>query len=547
MKRLLITMGILFYLHAAWSAETEGLQFRLGNHTRPKDLSSNQIKIDGIYLRRAPDYKGEKDLAYEFDCNPAPCKGHLTAQLDISPARFTLLTIALWVKPLNTSDRANIVIQNSDARGRGIGIRWDDGGMCWAALDGSKSPLTGNKVTTQWHFVAAMYNQSLERVWLIVDDQVFKGKTSIKNVGEPQLWIGNFQGLISHLRIYDRMLTVEEISALSGKPLKASNDDFASIVRRDFKKENAEQRLRLLDSLKTRIILAHEFAVYDSLEGKAVIRYLKRGDTVVLLQRDAKGCLFSYSKTFQGRNTEKAFLEDTYPAGTSPFALYLTKGVQVFFTYTSWKSWVIMLAIGIVLFFIYRYFKPIDDWLLGLGRRDEMKATARKGEKSHIAKRSLSLKRYFPIRRFRKWPLLIGLFSAALLFTGALIDSDEMQWFFGGGFTLLPGAEYNGFTWFLWAGTLLILLMLSLLVIESFAAGGWLGGFPRLVFWLIINFFLLVLTFFAFILLIIIVVGIFLVFFGGSLLSAGFKSSSGTYRCSRCGNIFTGDHCPYCS
>ncbi|MGC8865774.1 MAG: hypothetical protein ACP5O2_08645 [Bacteroidales bacterium] len=157
------------------------------------------------------------------------------------------------------------------------------------------------------------------------------------------------------------------------------------------------------------------------------------------------------------------------------------------------------------------------------------------------------MKRYFPIRRFRKWPLLIGLFSAVLLFTGALIDSDELEWFFNGGFTLIPGAEYHGFTWFLWAGTLLIFLMLLLLIMESFAAGGLLGGFPRLVFWLIINFFLLVLTFFAFILVIIIVVGIFLVFFGGSLLSAGFKSSSGTYRCSRCGNTFTGDHCPYCS
>lgn len=547
MKRFFSTLGVLFYLITAWSAETEGWQFGLGSDAKPKDLSSNQIKIEGKYLRRAPDYKGDKDKAYEFDCVRAQCQGYLTAQIDISPARFTLLSITLWVKPLNTSERADLVTQKGDSRGRGIGIRWDDGGMCWSAFDGSKSPLTGSKVTTQWHFVTVMYNQSLERVWLIVDDQVFKGKTRIKNVGDPLLWIGNFKGLISDLRIYDRMLSVEEISALSGMPLKASNKDFASIIRRDFKKEKAEQKLRLLDSLRTRIILSREFAVYDSLEGKTVIKYLKRGDTVVLLQSDDKGCLFSFGKTLQGRNTVKAFLEETYPAGTSPFALYLTKGGQVFFSYTSWKSWVIMLLLCIVLFFVYKYFKPIDDWLLRLGHRDELKETARKGEESKIASRCLSLKKYFPIQRFRKWPLLIGFFSAALLFTGALIDSDELEWFFGGGFTLVPGAEYNGFTWFLWAGTLLIIIMLLILMVESFAAGGWLGGFPRLFFWLIINFFLLVLTLFAFVLVVLIVVGIILVIFGGTLLSAGLSSSSRTYRCSRCGNTFTGDHCPYCS
>lgn len=520
------------------------LVFWLTSGSPLTDASGNQVKIQGKFLRRVSGPAGIQGKAYEFDYSGRNAAHFLKTNLDISPIHFPELTITLWVKPNNTHTKAAILLQGDDKAGRGLGIEHEDNAPCWAAFMGKKDALKGARVTAQWHFVAVIYNQPATKAWLVVNDEVLKGRTALRPVSSQDnfLTIGKFEGQIADLRVYSRMLTVEELSELAGKPLKAGAEDFSYTIRRDYKKEREEKALSSLDSLPLRRVYVREFAVYDTAEGKNIVAYLHRGDTLKLVKKIADYGIFEFGDKQVGRNSLSSLIKKTYPAGDSFYSALLTLGLQNSIDVASWRFWLVILIFAIGLFAIYKYFERIDDFFVSRRQR-QMVEGARKGDAGEQPSPQITFFRnIFPVRRYRRWTFLIGFMAAATLFVGSLFDARELEWFLNGGFTFFPGEEYRGLTWLLWAMTLAVILLALLMIIESYVAAGFLYGTLRVFFILIINGILALVALFTAIAVVIVVVAVLAIIFFFSVLA----SSGRRYRCTRCGTVFTGDHCPSC-
>lgn len=548
MKRIyLIIIFLIVELGIIIAQTNKGLVFQLSGKGSITDISGNQVKIQGKILQRVPDHAGVEGKGIEFDYSTNKRTHFLKTNLDISSSHYPVMTITLWAKPSNTHASAVITSQGGDRKGRGLGILREHGFPCWVAFRGDKGPLIGSKVAAQWYFLALIYNQDAEKVWLIVNDEIFTGKTSLSSFTpnkDNTLTIGQFEGQISDLRVYDRMLTLGELNELSGLPIKASEDVLSFKIRRDFKKERRESALRKLDSFPLRKVFVREFAVYDTAEGKNIITYLHRGDTIRLISRSSDYGIFEFNGNMKGRNSLTSLIRKTFPAGESLFYAFLIHGLQNGVDLSSWHFWVVVLLLGIGLFFVFKYFQQIDEFFLNR-RSQKILETARKGARNEYHSPSSSFfKSIFPIRRYSRWTFLIGFIAASTLFIGSLFNASELEWFLNGGFTFTPGEDYHGFTWFLWAMTILVIFLTTLMIVESFVAAGFIWGTFRILFILLVNLIFTLVALFAAIAVIIIVAAILGLLFFSSVLRSSFNQR---YRCTRCGTIFTGDSCPNCS
>jgi hypothetical protein len=547
MKKYFVLLVSIIIGMSHISAQTNnGLVFWLSGNKSLKDASGQNVKIQGNPLHRATDPLGNEGKAYVFDYSAKNPTHFLKTDLDISPKQYPELTITLWIKPSNTNSRAEVIVQGETKEGRGLGIAYKDNTPCWAAHMGKNDDLKEGRVTAQWHFLAVIYHQAAEKAWLVVNDEVFSGRTAIRptSSSDNTLTIGKFEGQISDLRVYNRMLTLDELNELAGKPIKATAADFSFKIRRDFKKERKEKELRQLDSLPLRIVYVKELAVYDTTEGKNIVTYLHKGDTLRLLRRTSEYGIFEYANHQVGRNSLNTLIKKTYPSGQSSLSAFFTHGLQNGVDYTSWRFWVVILLLGLGLFFLYKYFVRIDAYLIYKGQHRKVES-ARKGDTEPLQAPIVTyLRRIFPIQRFRRWTFLIGFVAAATLFLCALIDGSELEWFINGGFTLFPGEDYHGFTYFLWAMTMGVMLLFFLMIVESFVSAGLVWGFIRIIFITVINVLLMIVALFAAIAVLLIVVAVIAFLFFGSALKSSLNQN---YRCNKCGNIIPdGGRCPYC-
>jgi len=152
--------------------------------------------------------------AYHFDGS----NDYISAAVDINPNNYSQLTMGAWVKADSGIGASAIISHDKGGFDRTIGIKeWNNGGLSWQAFSGSGQFLTGSSVTTDWTFIAVVYDQDKSSVMLYVDGNTWTETGSLGsgydyiNIGRNPKFGGYFKGIIDDVFIYNEALTKEQL------------------------------------------------------------------------------------------------------------------------------------------------------------------------------------------------------------------------------------------------------------------------------------------------------------------------------------------------
>ena len=482
---------------------------------------------------------GKEGGGIMFIASDKKLTGSILLPFSIGTDTLPTMTLMAWVKMSSPNLTQPILQIDTQDPARGLSVQREDGKAVWSMIIGDNEYLYGAPTTDEWTFLVLVYDGKNQSVRLIVNNRVFAQSYSPERcVGK--LKIGGFEGILDKVEIYNRVLSLKEIETIGSVTITEGAENYIIEEKHDYRAEREAKERAELDSLKTRISLTDEIRVYDTVKMEKTIDYIAKGDTFQILSRDEKYAKVKYGKDGKmGMVRCKTITDGTYAPGESGFFVWLKIHLSDLFNFTSLRSWIIIIFLALLLFFASKFFFQIDNFFMRFKKQKEVIASG--GKNSVIVEHKPNiLEKIFPFSRGRKWVIFIGITLAIMLFGGAIWDGHEMEWFFNGGFRIIPREYTQPIHWVLWALTLLTMLAYLTLILESYVIGGPIGGTMRVLYLTILNLIALVVTFYLFIAVLIILA----LLFGLSVL--GSMGSSGKYRCTRCGTIFYGSNCPNC-
>lgn len=482
---------------------------------------------------------GLNGTALTFNISDKKPAGSILLPFPIGTDTLPVMTITAWIKLTSPNLSQPILQIDTQDPPRGLSIQRQEGKAVWSMLIGDEEYLFGSPTTNEWTFIVMVYDTKNQSVRLIINNKVFAQSYSpIRCVGK--LKIGGFEGSLDKIEIYNRVLSLKEIETLSSLAITDGIDSYAIEQKHDYRAEREARERAELDSLKTRIALTDEIRVYDTVKMEKTIDYIAKGDTFQILSRDENYARVKYSKDGKiGMVKCKTITDGTYAPGQTGFLVWTKIHLSDLFNFTSLRSWIIIIVLAFLLFFASKFFYYIDNFFMRFKKQKEVMASGGKNA-AVIEHKPTILEKIFPFKKGRKWVLFIGIILAIMLFGGVIWDGREMEWFFNGGFRIIPRAYTQTIHWVLWALTLTSMIAYLTLILESFVIGGPIGGTLRVIYLTILNIIALLVTFYLFIAVIILLA----LWLGLTVL--GSMGSSGKYRCTRCGTIFYGSNCPNC-
>lgn len=542
MRRNISLLIVLLFTCSALVGQTDSLEvgllanFPLGPDAR--DVSGKGNNASTWAVKQADDRYASPGKATHFETRNN-VYGNLKTSLNLNPAESPQVTITLWVKFDQLSASLPVISMGDNKKFRALGTERDDDNPVWRLGCGGRGEILGPMITADWTFVAVVYDQPNNAARLVVNNEVFASRTSMRS-GKEFTVFGNFSGTVDEIRVYNRVLSLKELEALYGSPINQNAGDYPIVVREDYKKEKALKQRAELDSLRSRIVLSSKLNIYDSETHKSKIDFLVSGDSLQIVEIRDGDAIVSFKDGRKGAVDLGDLYDYTRSTGETGIQRRISIALTELFDFTSLKSWIIVGLLLVFLIIAFRFFYKTDDFFMRMKKDKVTLASGGKADATMLEHKPSVLSRIFPLKRFRKWPLYIGALIATIVLGSFLLDKHEAEWFVNKGIALIPKGYDVAVHWILWSGMILTLFLAIMLIVESYTIAGPLGGTLRVVYLLLVNFVMLVVTFYLFILVLIILA----VMFGLFLLSA---AGSGTkYRCTRCGRIFYGDHCPNC-
>ncbi|MCX6288048.1 MAG: LamG domain-containing protein [Bacteroidetes bacterium] len=551
MKRFFISTLLLLvslFIYSQQAMPTDGLLgfYKLDGNSKEADGHIKPGKTQGI--KPATDRFGNQgkaiSLTYDLRHNK---RSFISIPLDISPGKQPLLTISFWIQ-MNSSNLESGILYQSDNdwsqndHYRGIYAERDNGLIRWTACCGSDGSLRGTEILAKnWIFIALVYDRDDQAMRLVVNDQVYSKAAKMRD-GYPFLRIGPFNGQVDELRIYSRVLTLEELGLLYGKNITKDTSDYVIAKRADYKNRMLREELDKVKLNTTYVVAEDKFPIHDSAGSYNVIAVLVKGDTFRVLQIVKKSALLLLPDGKAGYASISSINGDAYLKGGS----YLFHEFKVIlgsiFNFTNIRSWFIAVFFAILLYFVVKKYDFIDNLLNRMGRRDPM---LQGGSKSEGASSGNILKKIFPLKRMRWWPLTIGAIFALVVFIGLLWDGGEVEWFMNDGFKLIPSGYTRSIHWVLYITFITLIFMYIVMIIESIIVVGPLMAIPRVLILTILMLMALLVTYYLSVLVLIIAIVMLVLF----ILSSA--ASGSEYKCPHCNRKFTSSpgssgSCPYC-
>lgn len=551
MKKIFISCTLLFislFSYTQQAIPSDGLLgfFKLDGSAKEADGHIKPPKIQGI--KSAPDRfenQGKaSSLAYDFKHNK---RSFISIPLDISPGKQPLITITFWIQ-LNTSNMESGILYQSDndwggdVHYRGIYAERNSGFIHWTACAGSDGSLQGPEILAKsWTFIALVYDRDDQAMRFVVNDQVFSNASKMRD-GYPFLRIGPFDGQVDELRIYSRILTLEELSALYGKNITKDTSSYAIAKRADYRARMQREELDKVKPNTTYVVAEDKFAIHDSAGSYNAIAYLAKGDTFRVIQIVKKSALLLLPDGKQGYATISSINDDAYLKGGSYFFHEAKVIFRSIFNFTNIRSWFIAVIFAILLYFVYKKYDFIDNLLNRIGRRDPM---LKGGSKSDGGSSGNILNKVFPLKRMRWWPLTIGAILALVVFIALIWNGGETEWFINDGFKLIPSGYTRSIHWILYITFITLMFMYIVMIIESFVVVGPIMAIPRIIILTILILMAILVTYYLSVLVVIVAI-VMLVLYA---ISAA--ASSSEYKCPHCGRTFTSSAgssgtCPHC-
>jgi hypothetical protein len=176
----------------------------------------------------SPGFAGQ---AYHFD----GVNDFISVPLDINPASLPTLTMGAWVKSESRTGIQQIISHDNGGYDRSLGLDYRGSSPFaynFATFAGSASVLNANLYSTDWTFLAAVYDAPHSSVKLYVNGSLAASATATHGTGLTSLRIGSnpafiefFAGAIDNVFFYDEALDANSISALyaNGGPLLPSH------------------------------------------------------------------------------------------------------------------------------------------------------------------------------------------------------------------------------------------------------------------------------------------------------------------------------------
>jgi len=542
MKSIVSFLCILLISLGAVKSQSDSLQiglvanYPLGSDAR--DVGGKNHNGSFVAVASMANRFGEARKATHFEAKKGGY-GSLTIPLDLNPSEYTELTITFWVKPDQLSSVSDILTMGDKKLYRSLSTTREDDNLVWRLGCGKKGEILGSRVTAGWTFIAMVYDQTNEAARLVVNNSVFAGRASVKSSRQKAVF-GGFQGAVDDIRIYKRILSLVELEALSGALIDQDADEYAIILRGDFKKEKALAERVELDSLRTRIVVTEELSIYDPETKKSKIDFLTNGDTIRIVEMRDDWAIVEFKDARRGSVSFGNLYDYTRAENESGIARRISNTLSDLFNFTKLRSWIFVGFLLVLLFLAFKFYYKIDDFFMRMKKDNTAQASGGKADATVIEHKPSVLARLFPLNRFRKWPLYMGAIIATLVLGSVLLDQHEAEWFLNKGISIFPKNYDATVHWILWGGMVFILLMLITLLLESFTIAGPVWGAVRVVYLLLVNLIMMIVTFYLFILVLIILA----VMFGLFLLSAA--GTGNKYRCTRCGRVFYGSSCPNC-
>jgi hypothetical protein len=551
MKKVLLTAALLVIFLFAKSQQpmpSDGLlgYFRLDASAKESDGRIRTGKIQGT--KPASDRFGNPGKASNlFYDRKNYNKSFISIPLDINPNKQPLLTVTFWIQLNNSNTGTGILYQSDkdwskDKYSRGIFTERDGGFMRWTACCGSDGTLSGPEVLAKnWTFIALVYDRDDQATRLVVNDQVFSGPSKMRD-GAENIRIGPFDGQVDELRFYSRILSLEELRILYGKSITKDTTGYAIAKRGEYKARMAREELEKVKPNTTYVVADDKFAIHDTAGSQNVVSILSKGDTFRVLQIVKKSALLLLPDGKQGFATISSINNAAYPKGGSYLFHALKIIVGSIFNFTNIRSWIIAVIFAILLYFVVKKYDFIDTMLNKLGRRDPL---SEGGSKSEGGSESNILKKIFPLKRMRWWPLTIGAIFALVVFVSLLWNGGEVEWFMNEGFKLIPSGYTRSIHWVLYITFMTLIFMYIVMIIESVVVVGPLMAIPRVIILTLLMLMALLVTYYLSVLVLIIAI-VMLVLFMLSAVGSGTQ-----YRCPHCNRTFSSSpgssgSCPYC-
>jgi hypothetical protein len=532
---------------AQQAAPAEGLTafFSLDGNAREAEGRFKQGKLSGV--KTAEDRFGQagKSLSLSLDYQKGK-RSFFYLPVNINSDKLPLVTVTFWIR-LNKSNQKSWILTlydneyNQTDDYRGLYTNRSGEFYQWVACSGKDGSLSGPElVAGRWTFIALIYDRDDQAVRLIVDDQVFAGPAGMRT-GMDKIRIGPFEGQIDELRIYSRVLTLKELSAIYGMPVVKDTAAFPIEKREDYRGKQERESISKVQINATYQVASDKFPLHDSAGSYNVTSILQKEDSFTVIRIEKKSAFVKGSGGREGYTTISSINDHAYLKGSSYFAHQFMIVFRSIFNFTLFRSWIIAVVCAVILFFLIKKYDKIDELINRLGRRDPMaEGGSRRGGSSVNF-----LKRIFPLKRLRWWPLLIGAILALVIVISIFWDGSELEWYVNSGFRMIPMGLTRPIHWFLYISFMTLILMYLVMIVESVVlVGPWLTLLRVIILTLLI-FMAVLVTFYLSVVLIIIAI----VMVVGFFLASG--RSSGEYKCPHCYRTFSSGPgrsgtCPHC-
>ncbi len=185
------------------------------------------------------------------------------------------------------------------------------------------------------------------------------------------------------------------------------------------------------------------------------------------------------------------------------------------------SNWIVAGVFLVILYFVIKKRKNLNDWFTRIGHRAVTEDFASKSDGGGGIRRSPILQKYFPVLKPKWWMIAPGLLFGLMLVGGVIWNTAETKWYFSEGAHFIPSGFTLTIHWVLWALSLVMVLLIIALALESFIIAGPWAGLLRLAMLVVLNAMAMVVFLYVLGGTIVLIIGIIVLFFALALLSGG--------------------------
>ena len=478
-----------------------------------KEISHAALKGKPNGIKPATDRFGQAGQATQFTEAGYAIRGYITLPVQISPEKLPQISICFWIKANETYQKASPLRSGND-KARGISTTYSNGTQRWAASAGKDGVIEGPAVLKdQWTFIAIVYDHPNQQARLIVNNEVFAGRARMQK-SEANLEIGSINGAMDDLQIFDTVLSLAAIEKIYGKPIDKNADAYTIEDRSEYRKRLEEKRRCKVQPGDRFIVGYDEILIRDSVNSPNTLHVFKEGDTVNVI-KSMRNEWFEVKNQqnltgfISGHQLESA----CYKTGGLKTMLRLNNLTGNIFRFNQFSNWLIIAVFTIILVITIRKRNELNAWFQRKGHTDPREAYASKNGGTPAIRRPGIFDRYFPVERPKWWIISPGLVFGLMLIAGSLWDSRELEWFFNEGASMIPKGFSLPIHWALWGCSLVIIMLLLALFLESLTIAGPFWGLLRMGLLMVMNIMAMIVAFYLIAGLLFVMIGLLLILF----------------------------------